>query len=485
MANIGKNIKRLRAARGLTQLQLGDAVNVPRQTIAGWESGRIQPDLAHLVALSSALDSPPEALIYGKNRNVGVETEGDRRTLSIVLIIMGSLLLAVGLILLFVFFWQKLPDLTKTALALLPLLVGAGAGVFAAFRKKDGMAVREACAVLWCAGVIATNALINSLFQVDMGFENLLAADLLLLLPVMFLLDSVFAYVAETVMAFIYLLHDDLSEGAPFSYFVLLAVLTACGIYVFCNRQPAPVRKYCAWLGLLSAALFPTAITVGLLDDDGWVAVAMLGAFFLALYIAEETDRFDLHLRIPAQAVLCVGLFVLAIVFSEDFDFRHEFTFAEHVWELIWCVLCLVPAVVAGRRFFRKNPVKIAFTALFGTVLALLCIFPRIHYLLMCSFVLAAGALLVFTGVRERRLAAANLGMALLSADLVLFLTEISEADFLRIGLLLIVLGGVFLVANKVMIKKFNARKDPLPPAAEAPGDAIPAQTETEGSQNA
>lgn len=52
---IGRIIKESRTAAGLTQLQVGNALNRPQTTIAAWEAGRSQPDANTLFELFAVL----------------------------------------------------------------------------------------------------------------------------------------------------------------------------------------------------------------------------------------------------------------------------------------------------------------------------------------------------------------------------------------------------------------------------------------------
>ena len=49
---LGEKLKKLRKARGLSQEQLADQLNVSRQAISMWELGESTPDTDNLVALS-------------------------------------------------------------------------------------------------------------------------------------------------------------------------------------------------------------------------------------------------------------------------------------------------------------------------------------------------------------------------------------------------------------------------------------------------
>ena len=62
-ANLGRNIRKLREARGLTQQQMAKASGVPRPTWANLESGTANPTLAVLVKVANALQIRVEELI--------------------------------------------------------------------------------------------------------------------------------------------------------------------------------------------------------------------------------------------------------------------------------------------------------------------------------------------------------------------------------------------------------------------------------------
>ena len=55
MTDIGQAIRTLRRARGLSQTDLAISLQVSRSTIAMWESGKREPDLASLHAIADVL----------------------------------------------------------------------------------------------------------------------------------------------------------------------------------------------------------------------------------------------------------------------------------------------------------------------------------------------------------------------------------------------------------------------------------------------
>lgn len=68
MKQIGKNIKHHRRSQGMTQDQLAEKLNVTRQAISNWETGKTQPGIDMLTALAEQFGISVEELIYGKTR---------------------------------------------------------------------------------------------------------------------------------------------------------------------------------------------------------------------------------------------------------------------------------------------------------------------------------------------------------------------------------------------------------------------------------
>lgn len=62
-ANLAANVKQLREARGLTQMQVAKIAEIPRPTLANLESGSANPTLAVLVKVANALQIGLEELL--------------------------------------------------------------------------------------------------------------------------------------------------------------------------------------------------------------------------------------------------------------------------------------------------------------------------------------------------------------------------------------------------------------------------------------
>ena len=65
---VSNSIKKLREERGMTQDELAEKLNVTRQAVSNWETGKTQPDIETLTRLAEIFDVSVERIIYGKEK---------------------------------------------------------------------------------------------------------------------------------------------------------------------------------------------------------------------------------------------------------------------------------------------------------------------------------------------------------------------------------------------------------------------------------
>ncbi|MBQ8383233.1 MAG: helix-turn-helix transcriptional regulator [Clostridia bacterium] len=70
---VGKNIKKAREEKGLTQDALAEQLNVTRQAVSNWENEKTQPDIETLDQIAQILGVDIERLIYGQERKFTIE----------------------------------------------------------------------------------------------------------------------------------------------------------------------------------------------------------------------------------------------------------------------------------------------------------------------------------------------------------------------------------------------------------------------------
>lgn len=66
VAKVNENLRRFRRDIGMTQEQVAQKLNVTRQTVSGYESGRTQPDIDMLQKLADVYEVELVEIIYGR-----------------------------------------------------------------------------------------------------------------------------------------------------------------------------------------------------------------------------------------------------------------------------------------------------------------------------------------------------------------------------------------------------------------------------------
>lgn len=104
---IGKFIRKLRKAKGLTQQQLGDLVNVGGKSVSKWERGLNMPDISIINEVSKILGITSDELLKGefnrKSNNEEFKKKKNQRKTRILLFILIMLTTAITTILLYHF----------------------------------------------------------------------------------------------------------------------------------------------------------------------------------------------------------------------------------------------------------------------------------------------------------------------------------------------------------------------------------------------
>ena len=77
MNKIANNIKKYRQKQKMTQDELAEKLNVTRQAVSNWETGKTQPDIDTLAQIAEVFDISIEELIYEeKKTKIEVVKEG-------------------------------------------------------------------------------------------------------------------------------------------------------------------------------------------------------------------------------------------------------------------------------------------------------------------------------------------------------------------------------------------------------------------------
>ena len=92
----GKQIKKIRTDRHLTQEDLGELLHVSRQSISSWENNRNFPDLEMIVFIAKTFELSLDELILGDDKMATKLVDDGKKTRAAKLTLLNMMLLVVS-----------------------------------------------------------------------------------------------------------------------------------------------------------------------------------------------------------------------------------------------------------------------------------------------------------------------------------------------------------------------------------------------------
>ena len=476
MNKISKNIKKLRSENGFTQDRLAEELHVTRQAISSWETGRTQPDAQMLISLSEVFSVPIEMLIYGEKRDTTVE-EGEKTymsTATVIIAVLGSLLVAGGIGLIFTALWQELSITLKAVFAFVPMLCGQAFAFYVIKKKRTSISFCEGSAVLWSAGAIITLALINSIFSIHLGYANCLILDSVMLLPIMLMLGAVSPLAVYFYMVLHWTIETAGYNGTRESMIISIVAYVVCflgvafGLLFVKNRKEklGEIRfLYSQWVSVAAVIVF-TYISIDFFSFD---MMFTLLAVAVTIFALDKEDK----LHSPFLIIGTVGSLGVSVYtyFLFKMDIDPTFYTQEPLKFFIGYVLfaaILATALMRNKDIVFRNRLKLTEILVFMLILLVTLINYAIQQTGIASlsgFVITAsewiilllafmsGVVFIFHGAKENRLFFTNIGF-LTDGAIAYYLLITSDAGLLTNGLALLLLGGILLGINLTISKR-------------------------------
>lgn len=488
MSKISRNIKKFRNAAGMTQEELATKIHVTRQTVSSWETDRTQPDLQILQSIAEIFGVEPEEIIYGKRRNTAEEKEKQLfgNTLVTVLSVLGCLLIGVGVVMIFMKWWEDFPDLLKLITCFIPALAGQGFGIYTYIKKRASRAWCEGGCVLWMLGVGVTTSIVTGLTSSPFVDEALvcffLAAGYFVLmlvfgtispLPVVHALSIVWL---EWVISDMRVYHLDGEDGASNIIRYILAVLMEAvfiGCIVYASKKLSSKEEnivrytFTEWINFAAVTAF---ICLSLERTDISEAFIPLVVTTAIIFFAIGHKQKDV---VSPYRVLGLPISAAALCFFSIVSSVVDINTGKWVSTLV-LVIGILPMLMFTLRKTRLENLYLRLYGILATgallifnILVLMLAFRSPNYykdeflgtfkvydffngaLMNLSFPVCFAALimLIIYGAKERKLLYLNLGF-ILSCVSVIAKLYLLDLGLIVTGLMLIVCGAVLLFVN-------------------------------------
>ncbi len=416
-----------------------------------------------LEALASTLGVGIEELIYGEKKNIGLEPPKSdrRRAMNIAFATLGTLLTAIGLIIILVSLIEKIPDFLIMLLSYCPLIAGGSIAAWAYAKKKNSIGWSEGASVAWVVGLFATFALVYGMHDIVLD-ETLIGVGLsLMILPIAFIMNSVFPltfyYITATCMTSFASFGN--REPAPIISGILLYLLGL--IYLKRTKAKDYRRIYSVWLVTVSGIIILASASA--LNSIAALLIILSG-ICTALYAADKGGDFPYQFRyiaVPGAAILMTML---------SYNLDYWVGSSEPNTAPFASAVIIIIGILFGRKSFSNDKLKIVFIALTAATCLLCSLYSffrkditsnteeTVINIFSTVIALAASIIIIVSGIKKARILTVNLGLIMLCA--IIFLTLIAGTyDIVICGIACVIMGAALLLINYKLSKAFKSKE--------------------------
>jgi hypothetical protein len=412
----------------------------------------------------------PAATATALRRRYPSEAEsGGSGWMTAILGIFGSLLIVGGLILLFAHNWHGLSRGVRTALALAPLLVFQGLGLWLLRRPAASAAWREGVGGGLVLSIGAAIALIAQTYQLGGDFGRFMFAWTLLALPAVYLLRSgtaLWLYLAGSV---VHAGYTQTASSPAMIFFGLLAAALPFVLWIH-RRGQAGARALLSRYALALAFWTGAPFALDFRWDGLWLPLLTMSAGAMVLWDRSPPGRDGFLGRRPFALSGTLVLGGLLLVFSFGGVWRaygeaiERMEGAHGAMPALAALVGLgwIAGVVRRAREGAFWPVLLGGgTGSIALLASRLATAPGADFPLMLAtnlLALAVGLGAIVQALRTARLGLLNFGL-LLVGGLVLLRFFDADLGFVARGLGFIALGVGFLVANLLFVRHRRATR--------------------------
>ncbi len=409
------------------------------------------------------------------------EKNSSRNLIFIISAILGSILIGLGIILLFAYNWDEYSRLTRTIITFIPLIAAELVFGYAYFRKRTSIGWMEGASGFLFLMVGAAIGLTGQIYNMGGTLSELLLIWILVTLPLLYLANTVLVFSLYMILLswwsfnsmefFRWMSTSDDFFTINKIIFLLLALAVVPFLFKNIDKTRFTARgNILGWV--FSVPLFLSyfgflTFTSGLSSLFYYTCLATI-VYALGKLFYDNTSSLW---QKPMQVAGITTIFLLGICFTFKGywgDFTHSYWFYYHnsvhhrathlILYLSGSMFLAASAALTFKRFKKKiaiNYFPLVFPIIIGigVMLAHLSTDFLIITILCNLFILGYGIYYIYNGIKLDRISLVNAGMLFLSILIAVRFIS-SDAGFLMKGIIFILLGSGFLAVNYFLLRK-------------------------------
>lgn len=381
--------------------------------------------------------------------------------------ILGALLVGTGVMFIVANQWDQFSQSFQTFCAFLLLIAAQLLCVYVLLKKPTKVVWRESTALLLFFAVGANISLVSQIYHINGEMSSFMLTWMVLVVPLIYIMDSSALSLAYLFGIMVYCNSARYNLSFPYEeyiYWILLLLPLPRYLQLFKKSSENLLFTLHHWM-----VPFVLTMTLGSLGHD--LRMLMYPAFMImyAIFYLIGANNYFRKLSLLQNGFLVFG-FAGTIITLLTMSFKSNWKdMATENYQLNNLIIapeffaCIILCALAGWLFYKKSiSQKLTELTLQETAFILLLLIfilgtQSVHLavILVNLLVFALGILLLRAGTKHSHLGVINTGM-LVIALLVVCRSFDTDLTFVVKGILFVLVGIGFFVANWLMIKKRN-----------------------------
>ena len=420
----------------------------------------IQKDLNDLVDNEIISDEIAEKIrSYYQN-----ESPQQKQKLFIIFSIIGATLIALGILLLIAHNWDNLSRTFKTILAFLPILIGQFACAYSYFKKARNPIWTEGSAIFLSISLGASMALISQIYNIPGSLSTYVFYWSILSIPIIYLMQSQITAVFSLVLVVVFAVNsgygwsNDLPEFLAWPLFFSILPFYLKNIQI--NNKGVFVHIF-TWLLCLALT-----IIMGIHGETHQEILfityfLMFQIFYIVGQNYPKERNYTYQKTFAIAGMIGMNVVLLTLSFNRFWTdiYEQKIIFNELITspELIQLGIVLIISIWIKSKFSKDTAQsKTDFYRYLDIPFILIFImgyFLPISMYLINIMILGIGIFTIKEGIKNNSLSILNLGLFITSL-LIIFKFFDADFSFIAKGILFILVGLSFFLANYLLIKK-------------------------------
>ena len=380
--------------------------------------------------------------------------------------ILGATLVGLGVILVIAHNWDELTRGTKTFFAFLPLVTGQVLCGYILAKKRNNVAWKEGGTTFLFFAIGASLSLVSQIYNIAGSLSSFLLTWILLGLPLVYVMRSSVASLLCIVGVTFYAVEEgywsySYSQQPSYLHWPLYFALLP-HYFLLYKRQPGSNFMYIHNWFIPLALIIALGTVAQEMDEFMFIAYSSL---FGSLYLFGNSNLFtgQKPRGNGARVLGLLGILVLLLILSFD-DFWEELRLARFQFDKVIVspefVAAATTSLLAGTLYYvqhrhlaitKVKPLAPMF-ALF-ILIFILGMYSPIAVVLINLYVFVVGILTIREGALQDHFGVLNFGLLIITALVICRFFD-TDLDFVIRGVMFVVVGVGFFIANYRMLRK-------------------------------